>query len=243
MSEPDFLSRREALGEGHPSQLEIDRARLEEPGTESTRAHLDGCEECKARVAKLEGQDSGYLASTFIAKEAQAVKKRAGGAPPRRLWAAGVGIAAAAGLAALMISPLLKAPAGERVKGNEPELVVYRSREGKVVKVNEGDTFKAGDALRFEVVIPRAAHVVILGVDGTGTVTPYSPPAGAATALTAGRHTLPHAVKLDAVAGHERVMAFICDGPFSVDEARAAASVEPIARPNCVVRQRQFTKN
>lgn len=239
MSEPDFLSRRDALGEGHPSQRELDKARLEEPGTEATRAHVETCAVCQARVAAAEKQDAQYAASTFVAKEAQAVSKRAR-QPPRKL-VAGIGIALAAGLALFIVPALLKPPDGERVKGSDPELVVYRHREGRVEKVNDGDTLKAGDALRFEVVLPRPSHVVILGVDGARTVTPYVPAAGVATVLSAGRHALPEAVKLDAVTGEERVVATVCEHGLTVDDARRLLQADA-TREDCVVKVRHYLK-
>ena len=244
MSGPDFLRRREALGEEHPSQLALDKLRLQEPGTDVIRAHVDGCAACQARLQAGDAKDVAYQASLFVGKEAHAVAKRAKAWPlPLR---AAVGLAVAAGVALVMV-PMLREPLQkEGVKGNSPGLTVYRHRQGRVEKVQDGEVLNAGDALRFEVSLPNDASVVVLGVDGAGAVTPYSPLAGASPMRGAGRHLLPEAMQLDAVAGKERVLAFVCDKPLSVEQAKVALAQGgekgPPERDGCVVMTRHYLK-
>lgn len=244
MSGPEFLRRREALGEEHPSQLALDRLRLQEPGTEMIRAHVDSCAVCQARLKAGDEKDVAYNASVFVGKEAHAVAKRARQTPwPVR---AAAGLAVAAGLALVVVPMLREGNDGERTKGNTPELMVYRHRQGRVEKVQEGEVLSAGDALRFEVSLPHEASVVVLGVDGAGTVTPYSPLTGVGATRGAGKHLLPETMQLDAVPGEERVLAFVCDKPVSVEQAKVAvASAPPKALPQregCVVTARHYSK-
>lgn len=243
MSGPDFLRRRDALGEEHPSQLALDRLRLQEPGTETIRTHVEGCAVCQTRLKAGNEKDVVYNASTFVGKEAHAVAKRARQTP--WLVRAVVGVAIAAGLAVVVV-PMLKEPSsrGEGVKGNSPALTVYRHREGRVEKVQDGEVLKAGDALRFEVSLPNDASVVVVGVDGAGSVTPYSPLAGVSAMRGAGRQLLPETMQLDAVLGEERVLAFVCDKPVSVEQVRVAiaASASSPAREGCVVTARHYLK-
>ena len=62
MSGPDFLRRRDALGEEHPSQLALDRLRLQEPGTETIRTHVEGGAVCQTPL-KAGNELLAYMAA------------------------------------------------------------------------------------------------------------------------------------------------------------------------------------
>jgi hypothetical protein len=247
---PDFLSRRDALGEGHPSRLELDRLQSGEL-TQSSHvgAHVAQCAECTDRLRIASEADQSYGASTFFAKEAQEVMQRAALSPPRRKrpWASvAIGIVALAASLLLVTRYGLLSPAVgpiERVKGNQPDLKLYRNHLGVVSLLNDGDSVRSGDGLRFEVRVTQTAWVAIIGVDAQGTVTAYSPSVTPATPVEPGVwHLLHDAVQLDETPGVEQVEAVFCDHAFAVEQVVALIRSKTQMPAGCTAVSRSLPK-
>jgi hypothetical protein len=63
-----------------------------------------------------------------------------------------------------------------RIKGAEPELRVFRQREGRAERLAVGARARAGDVLQLGWRARRGQYIAILSIDGRGVVTRHWPP-------------------------------------------------------------------
>jgi len=217
------------------SDLRIDRMLAGDlDGRESERArdHAAGCAACAARVAAFEAA----RAATPPDIDMEAIRRIAG-APSasvaRRSWRGlwpSLGLAAAAGTAALIVVARPRAPAHDettRTKGSAR--VGFFVKHGDAVRRGgPGEPVSPGDLVRFVVSTPRPAHLAIVGLDAGGAASVYFPPAGAADTVAAGTDVeLPRATLLDDTLGPETVAAFFCERAVDVTTIRARPQSAP----------------
>lgn len=202
----------------HPSFLELDRVALGAPAAPATRAHLEGCERCRAHLARA--REAGPVPAWALQL----------GDRPRRAWWSGPRLAIAGGLVAAAAALLLVVVVGEQrarvarapetatagpaiaAKGS-PEVVVHLKR-GEVVSTWDGvSPVRPGDLLRLEVVPGENRHVQVLTRDGG--------PAGrllvlysAALEPRAGAVALPFALEVDGAPGPETVIVVLSRAPL-----------------------------
>ena len=138
---------------------------------------------------------------------------------------AAVAIGAAA---ALLWMPRAGGPIGDpardgvRTKGGVA-LRELRARGGAVEEAFSGDTFQAGDRLRFVVDVPGSGHAMVVGREASGTTYAAWPldEGDASAALEAGRGAeLDGAVALDDAAGDEWLALVVCGEPFGLSSVR-----------------------
>lgn len=118
-----------------------------------------------------------------------------------------------------------------RVKGSL-ELHVLRKQGEGASRVISGDKITPDDTLRFQVSLPTAGRVSIVGIEPDGTLYPAWPLAdhAAETLLPAGaKQSLPGAVQLDGPSGAEHLYVVLC--PDGVDPKCASAG--PARAPKC----------
>lgn len=113
-------------------------------------------------------------------------------------------------------------PAGQdgvRLKGQEPELLLYRNTPQGPERVRPGATAAAGEVYQAEFHPGDFAYGAIASVDGNGSVTLHWPPrADAGTSWSAlPGHRLPKAYQLDAAPGFERFHLLLSRKPLALD--------------------------
>jgi hypothetical protein len=201
------------------SDLDLDRLRLGEfeGSMEGARAaaHLQGCGDCKARMAELEAVVPPLDALPSVPSLSGPERRR------RRLrlaaWSAPI-------LAAAVVVLLPWSHKNSRTKGGSWQLgVIAQYPSGRVAGVFQGAALASGDRLRFEVSAPRHGYVAVISADAAGAVTPFAPASGNTIELPAGHHLLDGAVRLDDSIGAERLLLVACDHPMAVTEVVAAA--------------------
>lgn len=108
---------------------------------------------------------------------------------------------------------------GVRLKGQEPELRLYRSTPGGPERVLPGAPAAAGDIYQAEFHPGDFAYGAIASVDGNGSVTLHWPPrADAGTDWSAlPGHRLPKAFQLDAAPGFERFHLLLSREPLALE--------------------------
>ncbi|GEM_PF-2423700 len=196
------------------------------------RRHLDGCADCRDRMATLDIERRDYLMThpfrDFAAKRLPSGKSgkpaRAATLPPWLLprWLLPRWLPALAGVAVcLMLLPFLSqrldlarngagADAGGeeavRMKGG-PILEFYCKRDGKVQAGQASETYLAGDELQFVYGGGGYAYVTLASVDSRGKVSLYRAEgeslAVSLPAKPGERQTLPFGVTLDDSPGAE----------------------------------------
>lgn len=130
--------------------------------------------------------------------------------------------------AAVVLVLLVSAPApgpnsASRIKGDR--LAAWARIEGHTEPIEAGATLRAGDQLQFRVTTTQD-HLVLLGVDGTGTVSRYLPLAGEqALPWSPGVGVaMPSALVLDDAPGPEVFLALFLADPVAVDDLEHAVS-------------------
>jgi hypothetical protein len=209
-----------ALSPACPSEAILDAIELDEPVDAPFRAHVQSCAVCVARLkerkdafAALDRPALVRAIHARVVEAEQAAEKPSLGRSWRRAIAA-LSVAAAAGVAAVvMIQPV----DSERSKGSIG-FDVFVEHGGDVRRAARNTVFHAGDRLRFEVDLPVAAHVLIVGVEADGTMYsayPATASVAAAPKMAGGSdQVLPGAVELDEKPGREVLHLVACDREF-----------------------------
>lgn len=239
--------------DGHLSPLALERRRYDapDPGRDAfVDAHLAGCDACAATLAAAEDADRAFAIAppTALLRAAPAAP-----APPRRrtrtltLWLAPL---AAAAIALLILAPWRDAPDVTRLRGGPFDLEVWVHDGAEARQVATGDTVRPGDRIGFRVKARRPGHLLVVGVDAQGHVYICYPQEAAASApipVTPTPIELDQAMRFDAVAGRERLVALFCDTPIALDEVAETlrreagtltmADALPRLRGDCVQRE------
>lgn len=217
--------------------LTLERYRLnelpvEEAGRLNQRLATDA--ELNRRLAALDASDAVIRAELPPAVLARDIASRlAGQAQPSPAghwlkWAVPAGGALL--LAVLVVRPLTLTPSatpvvatddGERVKGADAALAIYRRTEAGSELLADGDRGHSGDLLRIGYKVADAAFGIIVSVDGRGLVTMHLPAdGGRAVPLDRGDTVLlDRAYELDDAPKWER---------FYLVTGRTAFEVEPV---------------
>lgn len=221
---PDWMLERYRLGE------------LTEAERRGVEAQLDEADH--ARLAELDADDAAilkrYPPRVMAADLQERVQRRR-----RRAWApvVGGGLAlAAVAAAALMVINLppddggtslfgIDVGNGHRLKG-DAHLVVHRqTSDGDDILAPNGPA-SAGDVLQLEVAPGDESYLVVVSIDGNGSVTRHLPLDGdQAVQVDPGRTiALPNAYTLDDAPRFERFFLVADDAPFGVQPILAAAT-------------------
>lgn len=204
----DLTLERYALGELPPAGLAAVQAQL---ATDPT---------LQARLDALLADNEAFFAAHPPARVVPRLLARARPAP-RVSWVAVPMLAAAAALVVVVGQP--DEPAGERVKGETPQLRVHRAADAGPEALANGASAHPGDVLQLTYTGGRG-YGVIVSIDGRGTVTPHlGAPGEPAPALTRGGAALPDAYELDDAPRFERFLFVTADAPFVADTVFRAA--------------------
>jgi Domain of unknown function (DUF4384) len=153
----------------------------------------------------------------------------------RPKWQAASAMVALATAAAVFLVPRRSVQGLQdhaRFKGGDSLGLFVRGAGQEAQRVVPGDVLGPGDAIRFELTTRAASHVVVVGLDAKGQVTPYYPTAGNAKPIVAGKGMLlPGSIVLDDTLGAERIFAVLCDGPIAVSRVVEAAEAAVKANP------------
>ncbi|MDA3947628.1 MAG: hypothetical protein PF508_00245 [Spirochaeta sp.] len=234
---PEFFLEQYRIGEASPEVVQL----------------IESDTDALTRVAELDAESEellrtyppGWLAD----RVAERVPKKTRPAATIRHAVRGRGlfltpVAALVVLGALLIPRLLTDGAtpeelarGERLKGIESELFLYRSGEdGAIEPLSDGSTAQAGDRLQITYRAVGASHGVIFSVDGRGLVTLHYPetPYESPELTTDGEVALPYAYVLDDAPAFEQFYLATFPGPVDVMDlvSRVGADVGEYHREN-----------
>ncbi|MGE0813414.1 MAG: hypothetical protein AB7O28_12605 [Vicinamibacterales bacterium] len=145
----------------------------------------------------------------------------------RRIWQAAPVLVGLAVIAAVWMrgpAPVPGSPgpsvlaAGDRVKGDDTALEIFRKTDAGSERLADGATARAGDTLRVGYRVAHPLYGVIASVDGRGVVTRHLPAAGGlAVALTPGATVLlDRAFELDDAPRFEQFHLVTSPEPFAI---------------------------
>jgi hypothetical protein len=197
-----------------PSRLQLDRyatgeltpeerARVEASFDASSRAHLAAVEQARADLPPL---DLALLRRRVVVEPATAHAAPVNDTRAfRRWWLAGLAVAAALAVFVLAPRPDPGAPPDIVFRGGDL-LSVYAVEGSAQVPYVAGTPLGAGDAIGFAVDATGHSSVVLLSIDGAGTLTVFYPEQVTDDAFPiagTGRVALPELVTLDDAPGPE----------------------------------------
>jgi hypothetical protein len=102
-------------------------------------------------------------------------------------------------------------------------LMVFARQGAEVREVNDGDTLRPGDQIRFSPAVPRDGYLMIVSIEDGGRLNLFYPASGEhAMKVGAGGVPLPGAIVLDESKGPERIFLLFSPKPFSLAEVAGA---------------------
>ncbi|HVK63758.1 MAG TPA: zf-HC2 domain-containing protein [Polyangium sp.] len=232
------------------SDLRLDRLvarELDAADERETRAHLEGCARCTARLATIEADRAAFLADPPPLPAVRPVAK----VPRLARWAPRV--AAMVVAAAALVLWFRARPAGEdpddpatRIKGH-PRVGFYVKRGAAVTPGAAGEVVYPGDLLQFTYTMQRdAAYFALISVDGARKASVYYPSTPRAVRIPQGSDVpLDQSTMLDAIVGPETAYALFCADPIELEPVRAAFEAAPDSPPipaGCEVDRVSFVK-
>ncbi|MBS2029564.1 MAG: zf-HC2 domain-containing protein [Deltaproteobacteria bacterium] len=212
------------MSDGHLSQLKLDTYLLGGlPADEraSLEAHLGSCATCSATLADLKARQAQFASTRLPLLMPGAVERASGW---RRFFTSRTPLYAALALAIpILLLVLLRPPAPDNgIKGG-PALQVVVKHGARVSPLRPGEMLAAGDELRFVIEPGKRRFLLIMSVDGAGTVSVYEPFDGNESAPISGpRVEIPGSVVLDRAPGPERLYALFSDAPISTESVQPA---------------------
>jgi hypothetical protein len=233
------------------SDLALDRClagELAPSERQSIESHVNACDACRARQAELgesrrrfarEAPGFGALARAALEQKNPSSAQELGALAPRRRerrrWVAAAAALAAAGVALVVGSPRLFAPATDgapgaatRTKGGVATLGWVVRRGERVLRGAAEDPLRAGDALRFTVSTREPVYVAVLGLDASGRVSVYHPDTERLARVEVGQdQPLPAAIVFDAPPSHERLYGVFCFSAVPVSSVKQAVEAAP----------------
>jgi hypothetical protein len=233
---PDLVLERYRLGELPPDETVALERRLEvEPDLAARLAALDRSDE---EIRRL--YPPAWLTEQIRSRRTDPGRT----ARPTWRWPLRWPVPAALALAAtlaLVLAPRLVSPpspesvvgvrsapsavAGDRIKGLQPSLVLFRKTDSGSETLADGVVARAGDLVRVGYRAAGRTHGVILSIDGRGVVTVHLPARGneAAPLRSGGTVLLDRAYELDDAPRFERFFLVTADHAFDVEPVVEAA--------------------
>lgn len=222
------------LGEQSASE----RARTEAALDASERALLTD-DDAALRADLFERCPPDQLARQVRARLEVDARRATGAAATPRRYVLGVVLVTACALLALLRTPpsdergALPAErvghqVGDRAKGAQLELRVFRQRGAEVERLSSGAQVEAHQVLQLGYARGGYTHAVLLSIDGRGGVTLHSPrEPGDSTALPArNEHLLSEAYELDDAPVFERFILVAAREPLDAAQVVAAARAQ-----------------
>lgn len=208
---PDWKLERYVLGE------------LPKPELESIRKRTESDELLQTRLRALEQSDAEVRSAYPTGEMTAGIRRRLNGSErseqglsSRWVWAA---LPAAAAII-LFVYPTTHRDEldGNRIKGGDSALFLYRKTADGVEELKNGDIASEHDLIQIKYKPGTLRYGVILSIDGRGTVTVHLPESGkSASELKKGKaDTLSFSYELDDAPARERFFFVSSDTPFEV---------------------------
>jgi hypothetical protein len=239
------------LSRGHLSSEAIDLlllAALSAPEATEAQAHLDGCDDCRARWKELNEDKQRFeqfvFARTLPKVEARVARERSvfGGDSffarfKFQLLLPVLGVAAAVALVMTMgpgtqtEDDVYVGIKGGKAAGAQPSLEVFAVRgSGGVFQVAAGAKLQPKDRIGFMVNTAGAKYLMVASRDGAGVFSVYHPfgaQQSEPVSQTKSKVELPTKVELDETLGSERVVAVLSDEPVTAQQVEEALKADP----------------
>jgi hypothetical protein len=201
----------------HPSELALEAFLLDRDGS-PVAAHVAGCDQCRARLARMEREGEDFRRFVLPATLDAVLEKNA---PRRRnpwMWLLAAAPAAAAVAIFVSLRPA-EPPEGYVGEKGGMNLVAYINAPGGAKMVLEGQAVLASAALRFAVASTGRCNLWITSVDESGQISRIYPTEGNVGAPVSGkRTTLPGGAVLDGRPGLERFYGVCSPAPMAYEE-------------------------
>jgi hypothetical protein len=217
-------------------------AYLLDPERSGLSQHLDACDACKARLARMEKEGEDFRRFVLPATLDKVVEANSGSRLRWSGWVMAVPAMAAAAVLAVAVLPKL----GRQDEPGPPDdyigekggmgITVYTTGEKGPTTIPDGGKVKPSAALRFSVRPGnlKPCHLWLVSVDEGGQVSRIYPTQGDKGAQITQKTPLPGGAVLDGKTGLERLYAVCSPEPIAYGQVesavRASASSESIRK-------------
>jgi hypothetical protein len=224
----------------HPSELAME-AYLLDPDRSGLSQHLDGCEVCKARLARMEKDGEDFRRFVLPATLDEVVEANTRRRFSFNGWYMAVpAMAAGAALAVLALPKIIahdeQPPESYVGEKGGLALTVYTTSESGATNIADGARVNPSAALRFSVRPGnlKGCHLWLLSVDDAGQISRIYPTQGDKGAQITQKTALPGGAVLDGKTGLERLYAVCSPEPIAYGQVesavRASSSPESIRK-------------
>ncbi len=200
----------------HPSELALEAYLLDRESSK-VAPHLEGCERCRARVARMEREGEDFRRFVLPATLDAVLEKNAPARRKKWLWLLGVAPVAAAAALIVAIRPS-GPPEGYVGEKGGMSLVAYLGAPGGAKMVLDGQAVQPSAALRFSVTPAGRCNLWVVSVDESGEISRIYPAQGDGGAPVSKQGALPGGAVLDGRAGLERFYAVCSPAPLRYEE-------------------------
>jgi hypothetical protein len=211
----------------HPSELAME-AYLLDPERSGLSPHLDGCDACKARLARMEKEGEDFRRFVLPATLDEVVEANTGYRLRWNAWLMAVPAMAAAAALAIVVMPKIG-----RQEEPDPDYIgekggmgitVYTTGERGPTTIPDGGKVNPSAALRFSVRPGnlKPCHLWLLSVDEAGQVSRIYPTQGDKGAQITQKTPLPGGAVLDGKTGLERLYAVCSSEPIAYGQVESA---------------------
>jgi hypothetical protein len=224
------------------SELQIERLRLGElpaPEAAALAKLAERDQSLRERLAALARSDAAILAEHPARLAGAQIRARLAAVVPaparHRAWLVSWRPALGAALALLAVGVLMWRWPGQpsedtnRIKGLEPQLLLFRQAAASAEPLTSGSAARAHDVVQLAYQAAGQRYGVIVSIDGRGVLTRHLPVTGTQSArLEGGAPTaLPDAYELDDAPRWECFFFVAADRPFPVERVVAAVRTIP----------------
>lgn len=199
---------------------------LEASAAVEQRAHLDACAACQAVWRELEAEDAEVRRALPLEKLEAKLAQPAKVVPLRRPWgraAPAIGLALAAGLAALLVAPRVAMRGGDTRSKGGLSLDVFVGGVGEPRRVDApAVALNPGERVQLKVHGNGHRYVAVLSIDERGAVSPLFFANDASLPLAAPEELLPQSIDFDGD-GREKLVVLFSDAPLGRERVEQAA--------------------
>ncbi|MBD3241232.1 MAG: DUF4384 domain-containing protein [Chitinivibrionales bacterium] len=181
--------------------------------------HLASCAECRKRLAELSAERRRFLDTHPEPPVADVLPRRVNMLSRPVLALAATLVLLTAGGIALQLTT---GRAGYRLKGDSVSLHLYVLGDSGTAEVRESRTYHPGERIQMTYSCGERNHLLLFGIDQTGTVTTYYPLSGDSSVVVPKGTDLPfpHSIELDDYTGQESFVAIFTAAALSAADIR-----------------------
>jgi hypothetical protein len=181
------------------------------------RAHVDACAQCRDLLARLAAERDVFLTRLPYSQSIGAARPVAPRRPAQLAYALAACLLVA--ITAIFFLPSLTTAPASRIKGDVAISIFVKTENDRIEK-RAGSEYHPGEQIQIAYSSGQFDHLILLGIEGNGTITDYYPQSGDTSILIEKGQNLPlpNSILLDEYLGLEAYVAVFSPRPLSLSQ-------------------------